>query len=304
MDSDIEEVEDPKTISKSSKNAAKPQLPAKRARDFDYEIGSGPPEEVISLMLANTLKNQDPTGWWLSEKLDGVRCYWNGKSFVSRQGNPYDVPDFFVEGLPKTVSLDGELWVGRKAFQECVSIVRCTNNGKNDMSRWNKVKFMLFDAPSIDAPFEERLEYLKKFGAATTNQYVEVLPQRICTGKKDLSQEAAKIEALGGEGVMLRQPKSMYEGRRTSTLLKVKSFKDAEATVIAHEQGKGKFKGMFGALKVRMDNGKEFKIGSGFSDAERQDPPPIGSVVTYKYQELSNDGIPRFPTYLRRHPGL
>lgn len=86
-------------------------------------------------MLAKNYSNQDPTGWWISEKLDGVRCYWNGASFISRQGHAYDVPSFFVDGLPNDVSLDGELWVGRKAFQECVSIVRCLNNGKNDMGR-------------------------------------------------------------------------------------------------------------------------------------------------------------------------
>lgn len=162
---------------------------------------------------------------------------------------------------------------------------------------------MLFDAPSVKRPFEGRLEWLMDFQDRTTNKFVEVLAQKKCTGKDDVEKELATVEALGGEGIMLRQPGSLYERKRSGTLLKVKTFQDEEALVIGHEEGKGKYAGMFGALKVKMGNGKEFKIGSGFTDLERQNPPAIGSKVTYKYQELTNDGIPRFPVYLRKHPG-
>jgi len=119
-----------------------------------------------------------------------------------------------------------------------------------------------------------------------------------------MDQELERVEKLGGEGIMLREKGSRYERKRSKTLLKVKTFQDAEAVVIGHEEGKGKYAGMFGALKVRSDTGKLFKIGTGFTDKEREDPPKIGATVTYKFQELTNDGIPRFPVYLRNHPGI
>lgn len=97
---------------------------------------------------------------------------------------------------------------------------------------------------------------------------------------------------------MLRQPGSSYRAGRDSTLLKVKSFDDDEAEVIAHEAGKGKHTGALGALRCRNRAGKVFNVGTGFSDAQRRDPPKVGEIITYRYQELTKDGIPRFPTFV------
>lgn len=113
-----------------------------------------------------------------------------------------------------------------------------------------------------------------------------------------------KVIAKKGEGIMLRDPNSLYEGRRSDKLLKVKKFDDAEATVIGHEKGTGRCSSMLGAIRVRGDNGIEFKIGSGFTDDMRRKPPKIGSRVTYKYMGCSNSGKPRFPIFMRLHPGL
>ncbi len=106
------------------------------------------------------------------------------------------------------------------------------------------------------------------------------------------------MEALGGEGLMLRQPGSMYVAGRSSTLLKIKSFRDAEAMVIGHQAGEGKHKGRLGALLVRLADGTEFAIGTGLSDRERANPPAVGATVTFRYQELSDGGVPRFPSYV------
>ena len=100
---------------------------------------------------------------------------------------------------------------------------------------------------------------------------------------------------------MLRQPKSEYVGARSSTLLKVKSFKDADAKIVGHAAGKGKYKTMTGALLCRLGAdgaGVAFKVGSGMSDADRENPPSIGSVIIVRFQELTPDGVPRFPTYV------
>ncbi len=97
---------------------------------------------------------------------------------------------------------------------------------------------------------------------------------------------------------MLRQPGSRYVAGRSSTLLKVKTFHDAEATVVGHQAGTGRHKGRLGALLVRLPDGTDFAIGTGFSDRERENPPAIGATVTFRYQELSDTGVPRFPSWV------
>lgn len=271
--------------------------PKKRMRDLPE------PSRIpshISLMLAKNHKNEDPTGWWISEKLDGVRCYWNGYAFMSRQGKQYTAPEFFVDGLPSNMSLDGELWLGRKMFQECVSIARSTDNGKNDMDRWHRMKYMLFDVPSLDLPFEDRIGFLYCLVKSIGNPYLKVVEQIRCENLQHMYSELERIENMGGEGIMLRKPGSFYQGQRSNTLLKVKNFLDDEATIIGYEEGKGKYLGNIGALIVKGPRGKQFKIGTGLSDQERKNPPPIGTKITYKYQELTKDGIPRFPSYYRK----
>jgi DNA ligase-1 len=229
----------------------------------------------------------------MSEKLDGVRAYWNGKQFLSRQGNLYHAPAWFIEGLP-TVPLDGELWIDRKKFQRTVSIVR--RQDKNDL--WNEVKFRVFDAPAPPGGFEERLNFLREALAESSAKFALVHAHERCKSLDSLRAELARIESLGGEGLMLRQPNSKYVAGRSSTLLKVKAFHDAEAIVVGHQSGAGRHKGRMGALLVRLADGTDFAIGTGFSDREREQPPSIGATVTFRYQELSDAGVPRFPSWV------
>jgi len=264
--------------------AALPQKPA--AADGE---AAGPP-----VLLAETWDNaRDLAGWWMSEKLDGVRAYWDGKQFVSRQGNLYHAPDWFVEGLPG-VPLDGELWVARKAFQRTVGIVR--RQDKPDT--WKEVRFLVFDAPAAGGTFEERVEFLRDGLAGWKAGFAALHPHQLCRGVDHLRDELARVEGLGGEGLMLREPGSRYEAGRSSTLVKVKTFRDDEAVVVGHEPGKGRHAGRLGALTVRLATGKVFSVGTGFTDRERQSPPPVGATITFRYQELSDGGIPRFPSYV------
>lgn len=249
----------------------------------------GPP-----LLLAETWESgTDPTGWWMSEKLDGVRAYWDGKQLLSRLGNVYHAPDWFLAGLPD-VPLDGELWLGRKQFQREVSIVR--RQDKSD--HWKQIRFLLFDAPALETEFEHRLRFLEEFIKKRTPAYAGMHEHLLCRGIDHLEEELAKVSELGGEGLMLRQPNSRYALGRSFTLLKLKRFQDAEARVVGHEAGKGRHKGRLGALFVEMANGIKFSVGTGFSDAERENPPPVGSTITFRYQELSDSGVPRFPSYV------
>ena len=266
---------------------ALPTRPVKAAAEGDE--AAGPP-----LLLAETWDTAaDLAGWWMSEKLDGVLAYWDGKEFISRLGNLYHAPDWFAAGLPD-VPLDGELWIARKAFQRTVSIVR--RQDKTDL--WKEVRFLVFDAPALKDPFERRLEFLAETLGRKPLPHAAHHPHERCRGLDHLRAELARVEALGGEGLMLRQPGSAYEVGRSASLLKVKTFKDAEATVVGHQPGAGKHKGRLGALVVRLTDGKEFAVGTGFTDKEREAPPPAGSVITFRYQELSDTGIPRFPSYV------
>jgi len=261
---------------------------------------AGETEEVESdgppVLLAHKWEvDVDLTGWWLSEKLDGVRAYWDGTRFMSRLGNPFYAPAWFTAGLP-THALDGELWLARQEFQRCVSIVR-----RQDASdEWKQLRFVIFDAPHLDAPFEDRITFLQTHFADGKHAWARALEQVVCTGVDHLRSELARVEALGGEGLMMRQPGSRYEAGRSHTLLKVKTFHDAEAVVVEHDAGKGKHKGRLGALVCKMDSGVKFNVGTGFTDAEREDPPKVGEVITFRYQELTKDGVPRFPSYVGR----
>lgn len=237
----------------------------------------------------------DLTGWWMSEKLDGVRAYWDGTQFISRQGNVYHAPDWFIEDLPKDVHLDGELWLSRKGFQRAVSIVR--RQDKSD--QWKEITYLVFDAPAVDDVFEARMAYISQLLDEAQPKYARPHTHERCKGTDHLREELARVEELGGEGLMMRKPSSKYEVGRSFSLLKVKSMHDAEARVIEHLPGTGRHKGRLGALSVELANGTKFSVGTGFSDAERDNPPPVGSVITFRYQELSDRGVPRFPAFVR-----
>jgi DNA ligase-1 len=256
----------------------------------DAAEAGGPP-----LLLANTRTNDiDLAGWWMSEKLDGVRAYWDGKQFLSRQGNRFHAPDWFTADLP-AVPLDGELWLARKSFQRTVSIVR--RQDKSDL--WREISFLIFDAPAVAAGFEQRMEYLRDALSGQQAKHIGLHAHEQCRSAEHLREELARVEALGGEGLMLRQPGSRYEAGRSATLLKVKTFHDAEARVVEHAAGAGRHKGRLGALVVELSDGTQFSVGTGFSDAQRENPPPVGSLITFRYQELSERGVPRFPSFVR-----
>jgi len=262
---------------------ALPQKPAEAGKE-------GPP-----LLLAHSWDGElDVTGWWMSEKLDGVRAYWDGTQFISRLGNLYHAPDWFKAGLPKDRILDGELWIDRGRFQNTIAVVRAMDAGE----RWKAVKYLTFDLPDSPKGFEERLLEMEELAMASSSKVWKLVDNARCRSVDHLKEELAKIEELGGEGLMLRQPGSLYEIGRSHTLLKVKSFKDDEARVLGTEPGKGKFKGMVGALLCELKNGKKFSVGTGMSNDERRDPPPVGAIITFRYQELTDDGIPRFPSYV------
>jgi len=223
--------------------------------------------------------------------------FWDGKRMISRLGNPFTPPKWFIEKLPKDVTLDGELFGGRGQFQSTVSVVKTPNT-----PRWKDITFQIFDIPSMGKePFEDRVDWLQsnfKSGAPHYQKHVVVVEQTKAESRDHVLATLKEVESEGGEGLMLRKPGSTYEGIRSSTLQKIKTFYDAEARVTGYEPGKGKHKGSTGSVKCVMESGKTFNVGTGFSDKQRKNPPKIGSIITYRFQELTMDGVPRFPTYV------
>lgn len=190
--------------------------------------------------------------------------------------------------------LDGELWLGRGKFQDCVSIVRRQDHNED----WREITFRVFDAPLVEGAFEVR-DRAYRDREVGLPEHIQRVAQTKCRGPEHLESLMEDILTKGGEGLMAREPRSSYEHGRSHTLLKLKRYRDGDATIIGYQEGKGKHKGRLGALVCKTDEGKEFSVGTGFSDRERENRPPIGARITYRYFEKTRDNAPRFPSFLR-----
>ncbi len=250
---------------------------------------------AVEPMLPKVYSEQvDIRGWLVSEKLDGVRGYWDGQQLFSKTGHLFSPPAEFVRGLPK-FPLEGELWGGRGTFEQTVSIVKRTQPHDG----WLSLKFAIFDVPAAPGGFIQRIKLAQDWLDAHPSAYAFVIPQHPVADKDQLQRELQRIERLGGEGLIVRNPDAVYAAGRSMDILKVKSYQDAEATVIAHIPGKGKNTGRLGSLLVKLNDGTQFRIGSGFSEEERRHPPSIGEVITFKFYGKYPSGIPKFPSFLR-----
>jgi DNA ligase 1 len=253
------------------------------------------------LMLANSYHpGVALADYWVSEKYDGVRGYWDGTQLMTRSGEPVAAPAWFTAGWP-AVPMDGELWVGRGQFAKAVSTVR---QKTPDDAAWRSIRFMVFDLPAQGGTFTERIPPLEKQVGQINQPWVKAVAQLKLADHAALQRLLLKTVKGGGEGLMLHRGASLYKGLRSDDLLKVKTHEDTEARVVAHIPGKGKYAGRLGALLVEMPavNGKpaqRFKLGTGFSDADRALPPTVGSLVTYRFRGLNESGIPRFASFMR-----
>ncbi|GAC1356374.1 MAG: DNA ligase [Variovorax sp.] len=249
-----------------------------------------------SLMLAEVYRpGMSLADYWVSEKYDGVRGYWDGKQLWTRGGEPVAAPAWFIAPLPRQ-PLDGELWAGRGRFAHAVSTVR--SHTPNDTA-WREMRFMVFDMPARGGDFTSRLAVLRKLLPITDAPWVVPVPQERATTHAELQALLDKTVKMGGEGLVLHRGGSLYRGERNNDLLKVKPYEDAEARVVAHVPGKGRHGGRLGALLVETPEGKRFKLGTGLTDAERETPPPVGSWVTYRYDGVNPSGLPRFARFMR-----
>lgn len=262
----------------------------------------------LELLRLIEYKDQNVSGWLASEKLDGVRAYWDGENLLSRQGKKLNAPLSFTKNFPK-FALDGELYAKELKFEEIQASVM---DKLPDEKAWSRLKFHVFDVPEASGGLPRRLEVLAKFLKNEPNDNLIIIKQIKMRDNAQFLKFAENIIANGGEGAVVREPNAPYERKRSKNALKFKKFKDAECEVISINKGGGKYANLAGSLTCKALGGKDdkekagepkegtiFKIGSGLSDKNRQDPPKIGSMITYKFQNLSSYGKPRFPIFLR-----
>ena len=273
---------------------------------LSFAFGAG--QGKLELLRLSEYKDQNVSGWLASEKLDGVRAYWDGENLLSRQGKKLNTPLSFTKNFPK-FALDGELYAKELKFEEIQASVM---DKLPDEKAWNRLKFHIFDVPEASGGLPRRLEVLAKFLKNEPNDNLIIIKQIKMRDNAHFLKFAESIIAKGGEGAVVREPNAPYERKRSKNALKFKKFKDAECEVIAVNKGSGKYANFAGSLTCKALGGKNdkeragepkegtiFKIGSGLSDKNRQEPPKIGSIITYKFQNLTTNGKPRFPIFLR-----
>lgn len=245
---------------------------------------AGKPE----LFLLNKYsEDMNVTSWYMSEKLDGVRAYWDGKKLISRSGKVFAAPKFFTKDFPKH-ELDGELWSKRGDFSNISSIV----NTKKENPRWTELTYNIFEVPHAKGNLLKRLSSVKE------SKYIKVIKQIKVKNKKELKEFLKSVEKKGGEGVVVRDGDMPYYTGRNDNALKVKSYIDEECEVVGYNKGQGKYEGKLGSLSCKMSNENIINIGSGFTDEQRIKHPKKGDIITFKYYGLTSKGNPRFPIFL------
>ena len=249
-----------------------------------------------AILLANVLgANVDVSQYLVSEKYDGVRAIWDGKTLRFRSGREVAAPPWFIAKLPPT-PLDGELWLARRKFDELSGMVRKTTPVDDE---WKQLTYMIFEAPEAPGDFSQRYEKIRQIVAAANWSQLRAVEQTRVANRAELKRRFDAIVKAGGEGMMLHLVDAPYVTGRSDVLLKMKPLLDTEATVVRHLPGKGKYVGKMGALELKTKDGLLFRLGTGFSDAVRANPPPVGSLITYTYREITPSGKPRFASFLR-----
>ena len=255
-----------------------------------------PDAPQVALLLEARL-DIDPSGYLVSEKLDGVRAIWDGSQLRFRSGRIVRAPEWFTKALPP-VALDGELWGGRESFDVVSGAVRRVTP---DDASWRALRLMVFDLPGAPGDFAKRAARIAELATASRATVWAAAEQTQMPDRTALQQRLDSVVRGGGEGLVLHRADAPWSPGRSTAVWKLKPLHDAEAQVLAHEPGRGRLADLMGALRVRTDRGIEFRIGTGFTDAERRDPPPVGSWISYTHRGVTPSGVPRFASYWRPH---
>ena len=263
----------------------------------DARAATSATQPAALALLTEARPDIDPVGYLVSEKLDGVRAIWDGHRLRFRSGRPLSAPAWFTEAWPAT-ACDGELWCGRGHFDVVSGTVR---RDRPDDALWRAVRFMIFDLPGADGSFAERAAHIAQLAKISSSGFLVAVEQSRVTDRAYLRSRLAEVVQGGGEGLVLHRADALWKPGRSEALLKLKPLQDAEAQVLAHEPGRGRLAGVMGSLQVRNSNGVRFRVGTGFTDTQRREPPPLGSWITYTHRGFTSSGVPRFASYWRPH---
>lgn len=259
---------------------------------------------LLSKFDKDFFEKENLNEYLMSEKLDGVRGIWNGHTLTTRKNYIIKTPEFFTKDFPPFM-LDGELWIKRNDFDTISSLIR---KNSIDEDIWKQVSYNVFDVPQACEDFhikecnlENRLMVLKQYLQRNPQTYIKIIPQISVENKEKLENFYQQIIKNKGEGIVIRKNDTPYERKRSIYAMKLKPYEDAECEIIGYTQGKGKYKGKIGAVLCKMLDNKAqiIKIGSGLKDKDRKNPPPIGTIITYKFNGLTKNKLPRFPVFLR-----
>jgi DNA ligase-1 len=256
----------------------------------------------LDLVLPQTLANLSElkaqvTDYLMSEKLDGVRAYWSGKQLYFRSGRPIKAPTWFTAKFPDH-PMDGELWMGRAQFERLSGAVRRQHA---DDAEWRHIQYCLFEFPQADGSFQQRIQVLKNIVEKLSIPWLQVIPQQAVQSVAQVEQKLRQLSLQKAEGLVLHLSSAVFEFGRSEYVYKLKPQHDAEAKVIGIQAGKGKYHGLMGALLLETSDGKRFKLGTGFDDEQRKHPPAIGSWVTYRYRDITSNGLPKFASFVREY---
>jgi len=247
---------------------------------------------ALEMQKPKIFDTQNIDGWYMSEKLDGIRGYWDGKQLLSKNGNPIYAPNYFTKNFPP-FALDGELWSQRNDFE----FIQNTVLDDTPSKQWENITYNIFEVPNQKGDFISRLQKAHNWFQTHRNQYVKIIKQIKCKDKDDLQNYLTQIIHLKGEGVIIKDGMQEYHTGRSPYILKVKQAQDMEGVIIAHNLRDDQK--TLKSLVIKLENGVVFNLGGGLSEAERIDPPKIGEVVTFKYYGFTKNNKPKFASFMR-----
>lgn len=267
------------------------------------------------LLSIESSQNINFNNFVMSEKLDGVRAIFDRKTIKTRSGRKICPPQFWLKEFENLneIKLDGELWIARGKFGEISSAVakfsgdKCDNNNKSDI--WQEISYNIFDSDICENKSIKNCEKILK-EKFKNFKYIKIIEQKEAKNKENIDKFFNEIIKKGGEGIILRE--NLPKDFNNRIAYKYKPFYDAECIVKEHIKGKGKNSGKLGSILCEM-NIKDlpqfrdsiesqiinFKIGTGFNETQRKNPPKIGEKIQFRYNELTKNNIPRFAVFIR-----
>jgi DNA ligase-1 len=229
--------------------------------------------------------------WYMSEKLDGIRGYWDGKNLYTKNGKRLYPPKYFIKDMP-SFPIDGELWTFRDDFENIQSIVMDKTPSKN----WKQITYNIFEVPDTKGNFTTRVQKLKNYLKTNPSKIIKIIPQIVCKNKNHLNKYLNSIVKNKGEGLIIKDPNTNYHTGRSFHILKVKKYYDMEAVVIGINYRKNST--IMKSLKVQLKNKVIFNLGGGFSNKQRLNYPKKDDIVTFKYYGFTKLGKPKFASFL------